>query len=388
MAGVLLTVLTAAGGFLLALITNEIGELAPAIAQRIVRMAARRIGDPRARDRYAEEWAALIERCPGKLTKLVRALWLLGGAHRMSLALSGATRRSRRQQRWGELVWWLQDQTHRLSGMRGLPLRETGWGPAGGQLDDAVRDLLGAVSRLAPDVSVRIDTVPSRTVLHSYRWFGRPTLTLSVGALMLHARDPNAAHAFLAHELEHLRSPLAHRKLLSPGYWLLSLAAMSCAVIAGTGFPSLLLTALLGAAAVTLSLVWRRFCTVEVLRADDVVRHAFPDEAAKAAAEVGERHYRGRLRAATLTGHGSAHARTRLILGAVAAALTAVLPLPVVAMVHSGPTGETLISTGLAVVWAGLLGAMAVAQVRCERRDGRVAATRVVQVGPGENTGA
>ena len=146
MPGVLLTILAAAGSFLLSLITNEIGELAPAMAQRIVRVAARAIDDPQERERYAEEWAALIERCPGKLTKLVRALWLLVGARRIRLALSGATRRSRWQQRWDDLVWWLQDQTHRLSGMRGLPPVRIGWGSTGGQLDDAVKDLVGTMS--------------------------------------------------------------------------------------------------------------------------------------------------------------------------------------------------------------------------------------------------
>jgi hypothetical protein len=368
MPGVLLTILAAAGTFLLSLITNEIGELAPSMAQRIVRVAARAIDDPQERERYGEEWAALIERCPGKLTKLVRALWLLAAARRMSLALSGATRPNRWQQRWDNLVWWLQDQTHRLSGMRGLPPVRTGWGSTGGQLDDAVKDLVGTMSRLAPEVSVRIDTVPSRTVLHSYRWFGRQILVLSVGFLLLHLRDRSAGNAFLAHELEHLRSPLAHRKLLSPGYWMLALAAMTCAAIAGTGFSIMLLAALIAAAIVTLFVVWRRFFTVEVLRADDVVRHAFPDEATRAAEDLAGQGYRRRLRAATLTGHGSISARARLTLGAVAAALTAVLPLPAVSVLHAGTTSEALISAGIAAVWTGLLAGVAGAQIRCERR--------------------
>ncbi|MFI6072435.1 hypothetical protein ACIA5C_12685 [Actinoplanes sp. NPDC051343] len=371
MAGVLVTLLTAGGGFVLSLITNELGELAPSIARRIVRVAARRIGDPQARERYAEEWAALIERCPGKLTKVLSALWLLGGARRTSLALSGATRRRRRPHRWDDLVWWLQDQTHRLSGMRGVPPRDTEWGSTGGQFDDAVKNVLGTMSHSAPTISVRIDTVPSRTVLHSYRWFSRQILVLNVGFLKMHAGNRSAGDAFLAHELEHLRSPLAHRKLLHPGFWTLSLAAMTCAAIAGTGFSIVLVAALIAATVVTLLAVWRRLLTVEVLRADDVVRLAFPDEAAKAAVDVAGPGYRRRLRAATLTGHGSIRARAGLTVGAVAAAWTAVLPLPAVAVLHAGPTRQALISAGMAVVWAAMLGGVAAAQIRCERRRAR-----------------
>jgi hypothetical protein len=149
---------------------------------------------------------------------------------------------------------------------------------------------------------------------------------------------------------------------------MLALAAMTCAAIAGTGFSIMLLAALLVAAIVTLFVVWRRFFTVEVLRADDIVRQAFPDEAARAAEDLAGPGYRRRLRAATLTGHGSISARARLTLGAVAAALTAVLPLPAVSVLHAGTTREALISVGIAAVWTGLLGGVASAQIRCERR--------------------
>lgn len=55
----------------------EIGELAPWLAEKILRWGARRLRDPALTARYTEEWLADFERVRGKLTKLG---WAVGVA--------------------------------------------------------------------------------------------------------------------------------------------------------------------------------------------------------------------------------------------------------------------------------------------------------------------
>ena len=60
---------------------NEMSDLAPATAQRIVKLAARLWSEDAAQQEiYAEEWSAYIEERPGKLYKLGTALLLLCSA--------------------------------------------------------------------------------------------------------------------------------------------------------------------------------------------------------------------------------------------------------------------------------------------------------------------
>ena len=59
------------------LAVNEAGELAPALAERLVRWTASRLGTLGARERYEEEWLGNLEHVPGKVTKLVWAFSLL-----------------------------------------------------------------------------------------------------------------------------------------------------------------------------------------------------------------------------------------------------------------------------------------------------------------------
>lgn len=72
---------TILGSLLLNVLSNECSDLSPWLAGRLVRWAARRQyrGSERAAVR-AEEWASLIEERPGKLLKLVTALWFAAGA--------------------------------------------------------------------------------------------------------------------------------------------------------------------------------------------------------------------------------------------------------------------------------------------------------------------
>ncbi|MFI7547225.1 hypothetical protein [Actinoplanes sp. NPDC049599] len=64
------------------LLVNEICDISPWLALRMVRRAARlwSVGDPMVAEAYGEEWAAIIADCPGKLSKMVRAAGFLGGA--------------------------------------------------------------------------------------------------------------------------------------------------------------------------------------------------------------------------------------------------------------------------------------------------------------------
>jgi hypothetical protein len=59
------------------LLVNEAGELAPWLAGRVVKLGASLLGTQQARERYAEEWAANLERVPGKVAKLAWACGLL-----------------------------------------------------------------------------------------------------------------------------------------------------------------------------------------------------------------------------------------------------------------------------------------------------------------------
>ena len=74
-AGVVLSIITGA-------VVNEFCDLSPWLAGRLIRFAARTWsqGDPDQAAIYDEEWAAIIETCPGKLTKLVLATRFACGA--------------------------------------------------------------------------------------------------------------------------------------------------------------------------------------------------------------------------------------------------------------------------------------------------------------------
>jgi hypothetical protein len=90
----------AVGSLLLTLIVvpfmvNEAGELAPWLAGRMVQWGASLLGTPEARVRYAEEWAANLERVPGKLTKLAWACGLLlWSAPRMRVQIRSRERKA------------------------------------------------------------------------------------------------------------------------------------------------------------------------------------------------------------------------------------------------------------------------------------------------------
>lgn len=73
----------------LGLILGEFTEVSPWLARRILRLAAGRLGNPEAAERYEAEWVALLEERPGKLLKLpfatwiaLRATWELRAIHR------------------------------------------------------------------------------------------------------------------------------------------------------------------------------------------------------------------------------------------------------------------------------------------------------------------
>ncbi|MFJ6104937.1 hypothetical protein ACIQHY_28530 [Streptomyces sp. NPDC092359] len=62
---------------LIGLFLAEGTEIAPWMARRILRAAARRLGSPEATSRYEEEWLALLDERPGKLLKLLLAINIL-----------------------------------------------------------------------------------------------------------------------------------------------------------------------------------------------------------------------------------------------------------------------------------------------------------------------
>ncbi|WP_155060477.1 hypothetical protein [Streptomyces blattellae] len=60
----------------LGMIVGECTEVSPWLARRILRGAARMLGNSEATDRYEAEWLALLEERPGKLLKLFFAIWI------------------------------------------------------------------------------------------------------------------------------------------------------------------------------------------------------------------------------------------------------------------------------------------------------------------------
>ncbi|GLY24751.1 hypothetical protein [Micromonospora sp. NBRC 101691] len=70
-------------GILFGLLVNEITDVSPWLAKKLVRWSAYRwTSDPGLAEAYADEWAAIIEDRPGKLFKLLTAL-------RFALAAAG-----------------------------------------------------------------------------------------------------------------------------------------------------------------------------------------------------------------------------------------------------------------------------------------------------------
>jgi GT2 family glycosyltransferase len=65
------------------LVLSEFTYLSPWLAERLVRWAANRLGDPDASERYREEYLASLNAVPGKLTKLGAAFWYLVGVPQM-----------------------------------------------------------------------------------------------------------------------------------------------------------------------------------------------------------------------------------------------------------------------------------------------------------------
>ena len=61
----------------LPLLLNEVSDLATWLAGRLLRWGARRLGSAAATDRYSEEWLAMLELVPGKLTRLAWACGIL-----------------------------------------------------------------------------------------------------------------------------------------------------------------------------------------------------------------------------------------------------------------------------------------------------------------------
>jgi hypothetical protein len=88
-AGVVALLLTAV---LLPLVLDELRDWSPSLASAVARWAARRLGDPQARTRYEEEWAANIEAVPGKLSALITALGYLLVIPQMRWTLKRAPR--------------------------------------------------------------------------------------------------------------------------------------------------------------------------------------------------------------------------------------------------------------------------------------------------------
>lgn len=67
----------------LPLLLTEFGDWCPWLAARLVRWAARRLGDPASCKRYEEEWIANLNEVPGKLARLVAAFGYLAYTPRM-----------------------------------------------------------------------------------------------------------------------------------------------------------------------------------------------------------------------------------------------------------------------------------------------------------------
>jgi hypothetical protein len=83
--------------FLLPLAINETGELAPWLAERLLRAGAKLLGSKEATERYTEDWLANLERVPGKITKLCWACaLLLGSVPALSWQIRARARRVKR----------------------------------------------------------------------------------------------------------------------------------------------------------------------------------------------------------------------------------------------------------------------------------------------------
>jgi hypothetical protein len=93
------------------LLLGEFTDLSPWLARRLVLRAARRIPSS-ARPRWEEEWLGHLDRRPGRILKLLWALWLLHGAGKMGRVLgappASEALRSRVRAAWHKLVFRLK----------------------------------------------------------------------------------------------------------------------------------------------------------------------------------------------------------------------------------------------------------------------------------------
>jgi hypothetical protein len=79
---------------ILPLLLAEFSDWCPWLAARIVRWAARRLGDPASCKRYEEEWIANLNEVPGKLARLAVAFGHLAYMPRMRRSVRRRTARS------------------------------------------------------------------------------------------------------------------------------------------------------------------------------------------------------------------------------------------------------------------------------------------------------
>ncbi len=66
--------------FLLGLLTNEVGEVAPWLAEKLIRFSVRAL-PVGSRQRYGEEYLAELENVPGKIFKLIWAFRVFGSVY-------------------------------------------------------------------------------------------------------------------------------------------------------------------------------------------------------------------------------------------------------------------------------------------------------------------
>jgi len=95
------------GAAVMRLLLGELTEWCPWFARKLVLRAARRIPEPD-RPRWEEEWLGHLARKPGRLLKLLWALWLLHGAGKMGRMLgappASEALRARMRAAWHKLV--------------------------------------------------------------------------------------------------------------------------------------------------------------------------------------------------------------------------------------------------------------------------------------------
>jgi len=89
--GVVVFLITAVA---LPLLLTEFGDWCPWLAARLVRWAARHLGDPASCRRYEEEWIANLNEVPGKLARLVAAFGYLAYMPRMRRSVRHRAARS------------------------------------------------------------------------------------------------------------------------------------------------------------------------------------------------------------------------------------------------------------------------------------------------------